>query len=175
MSAYSIVFCWLVGFVFFIYFSNYNNLKQGNFKKRIQQNNPSLCVKLLTEDMFKPSTIWWSRQPTVTVKSLSNDNGDVNRNGKNAVGLISKTTTSHVHHAFLHISLPSLHDYNVKNAEFPPWPLAGSGFVHGSPWFKYSTTLVNSQLVCLRPVGILHPIMFDLNCSSYEFARPHWH
>ena len=35
---------------------------------------------------------------------------------KNAVGLISKTTTSHVHHAFLYISLPSLHDYNVKNA-----------------------------------------------------------
>ena len=39
---------------------------------------------------------------------------------KNAVGLISKTTTSHVHHAFLYIYLPSLHDYNVKNAEFPP-------------------------------------------------------
>ena len=56
-------------------------------------------------------------QPTVTVKSLSNDNGDVNKNGKkNAVGLISKTTTSHVQHAFLYISLPSLHDYNVKNA-----------------------------------------------------------
>ena len=36
------------------------------------------------------------------------------------VGLISKTTTLHVQHAFLHISLPSLHDYNVKNAEFPP-------------------------------------------------------
>ena len=39
---------------------------------------------------------------------------------KNAVGLISKTTTLHVHHAILYISLPSLHDYNVKNAEFPP-------------------------------------------------------
>ena len=35
---------------------------------------------------------------------------------KNAVDLISKTTTSHVHHAILYISLPSLHDYNVKNA-----------------------------------------------------------
>ena len=31
-------------------------------------------------------------------------------------GLRSKTTTSHVHHAFLYISLPSLNDYNVKNA-----------------------------------------------------------
>ena len=34
------------------------------------------------------------------------------------VGLISKTTTSHVHHAFLYISLPSLHDYNVKMPNF---------------------------------------------------------
>ena len=62
-------------------------------------------------------------RPTVIVKSLSNDNGNgngnVNKNGKKrstVVGLISKTTTSHVQHAFLYISLPSLHDYNVKNA-----------------------------------------------------------
>ena len=84
MSSYSIVFCWLVlfGFDFFFSFSKYNKLEQGSFKKRTQQNTPSLCVKLLTEDTFKPSTIWWSRQPTVTVKSLSNDNGDVNKNGK---------------------------------------------------------------------------------------------
>ena len=27
---------------------------------------------------------------------------------------MSKTKTLHVHHAFLYISLPSLHDYNVK-------------------------------------------------------------
>ena len=30
----------------------------------------------------------------------SNDNGDVSENGKNAIGLISKTKTLHVHHAF---------------------------------------------------------------------------
>ena len=29
--------------------------------------------------------------------------------------------------------------------------------------FKSSTTPVNSQLVCIRPVGILNPIMFHLN------------
>ena len=29
---------------------------------------------------------------------------------------MSKTTTLHVHHAFLYISLPSLHNYDVK------WP-----------------------------------------------------
>ena len=26
-------------------------------------------------------------------------------------------------------------------------------FVPGNPWFNFSGTLVNSQLVCLRPVG----------------------
>ena len=31
-----------------------------------------------------------------------------------AIGLLRKTTTLHVHHAFLYISLPSLHDYDVK-------------------------------------------------------------
>ena len=37
--------------------------------------------------------------------TLSNDDGDINENGKKAM---------HVHHAFLYISLPSLHDYDVK-------------------------------------------------------------
>ena len=32
--------------------------------------------------------------------SLSNDDVDGNENGKKAIGLISKTTTLHVHHAF---------------------------------------------------------------------------
>ena len=41
---------------------------------------------------------------------LSNDDGDANENGK--------TTTLHVHHAFLYISIPSLHDYNVKVPKF---------------------------------------------------------
>ena len=31
-----------------------------------------------------------------------------------------------------------------------------------NPSFKSSATLVNSQLVCLRPVGILNPVMFNL-------------
>ena len=38
--------------------------------------------------------------------------------GKTAIGLVSKTTTLHVHHAFLYISLPSLHDYKVKMPNF---------------------------------------------------------
>ena len=34
---------------------------------------------------------------------------------------------------------------------------------HGSPEFKSSTTLVDCKLVCLRPVGILNPVKFNLN------------
>ena len=44
---------------------------------------------------------------------------------------------------------------------------------HGSPEFKSSATLVNSQLVCLRPVGILNNVMFNLNHLFQLFARPH--
>ena len=43
------------------------------------------------------------------LRSISNDDGDVNENGKK-----SNRFRLHVHHAFLYISLPSLHDYNVK-------------------------------------------------------------
>ena len=48
--------------------------------------------------------------------SVSNEDGDGNgnENAKIAMGLLSKTTTLHVHHAFLYISLPSLHDYHLK-------------------------------------------------------------
>ena len=38
------------------------------------------------------------------------------RQSKKTIGLVSKTTPLHVHHPFLYISLPSLHDYDVK------WP-----------------------------------------------------
>ena len=41
-----------------------------------------------------------------------------NENVKNTIGLISTTTTSHVHHTFLHISFLFLHDYDVKMPNF---------------------------------------------------------
>ena len=50
--------------------------------------------------------------------SFSNGDGDGNENGKKAIGLISKTTTLHMHHTILYISLPSLHDYDVKMPNF---------------------------------------------------------
>ena len=46
------------------------------------------------------------------VGTLRNNDGD--GNGRKAIGLVSKTTTLRVHHAFLYISFPSLHDYNVR-------------------------------------------------------------
>ena len=48
------------------------------------------------------------------IGTLRNYDGDDNRNVKKAIGLMSKTTTLHVRHAFLHISLQSLHNYDVK-------------------------------------------------------------
>ena len=36
------------------------------------------------------------------------------RQRQRAIGLVSKKTTLLVHHVFLYISWPSLHDYNVK-------------------------------------------------------------
>ena len=50
--------------------------------------------------------------------SLTNVDGDGSENGKKATGLDWQTTTTHVYHAFLYISLTSLHDYNVKVPNF---------------------------------------------------------
>ena len=65
-----------------------------------------------------PKDLWDHHTEDTLLGSISNDDGDVNDNGKKAIGLFSKTTTSHVHHAFVYISLPSLHDYNVKMPNF---------------------------------------------------------
>ena len=43
----------------------------------------------------------------------------------------------------------------------------------GSPEFESSAALVNSQLVCLWPVGILNYVMFNLKYLFHLFARPH--
>ena len=50
---------------------------------------------------------------------FSNEVGDGNENVKK---LESKTRTPHAHRAFLFISLPPLHDYNMK---FPDRPFYG--------------------------------------------------
>ena len=45
--------------------------------------------------------------------------------------------------------------------------------VHGSPKFKSSAMLVNSQVVWLWTVGFLNPVTFNLNYFFQAFARPH--
>ena len=70
---------------------------------------------------FGTNTVTHARKLSVremSVGSFSNDEGDGNENVKKAVGLLSKTTSLHVHHAFLYISLPLLHDYDVKMPSF---------------------------------------------------------
>ena len=52
--------------------------------------------------------------PKQLAGSFSNDNGDSSENFKKAIGLLRKTTNLHMHHAFLHISLLSLHDCDMK-------------------------------------------------------------
>ena len=49
---------------------------------------------------------------------LKSDDGNGDVNVKMAIGLVGKTTILHVHHAFLFISLLSLHDYDVKIPKF---------------------------------------------------------
>ena len=54
----------------------------------------------------------------MTLGTLRSDDGDGNGDATKAIGLISKRTILQVHHAFLYISLPSLHDYDVKMPNF---------------------------------------------------------
>ena len=43
-----------------------------------------------------------------------------------------------------------------------------------SPWFNFSAALVNSQLACLRPVGILNSCCSQLPCSVVSLIVIHW-
>ena len=69
-----------------------------------------LCRKVLGYD----ADVLYPR----TIGTLRSDDGDGNGNATKAIGLISKTTILHVHQAFLCISLPSLHDYEMKMPNF---------------------------------------------------------
>ena len=72
--------------------------------------------------MGAPGIDWCITGVTLTnlgaTESFNNDDGDGSENVKKAIGLLNKTTTLHVHHAFLYISLPPLQDYNVKMPNF---------------------------------------------------------
>ena len=50
--------------------------------------------------------------------SLSNDDGNINENSKKAKGLDWQNNNFACNHPVLYISLPSLHDYDVKMPNF---------------------------------------------------------
>ena len=55
------------------------------------------------------------------LRTLRSNDATVTRTSKKkkkAIGSISKTTTSHVHHTFLYIYIPFLHDYDLKLPKF---------------------------------------------------------
>ena len=53
-----------------------------------------------------------------TKESVSNDDGDGNKNGKKAIGLDWHNNNFARRSRYLYISLPSLHDYDVKRPIF---------------------------------------------------------
>ena len=60
-----------------------------------------------------------ARKPSIREMSVGSfSNGDGDENIKKAIRLLSKTTSLHVRHTFLYISLPLLHDYNMKMPSF---------------------------------------------------------
>ena len=48
------------------------------------------------------------------IESLSNDDGDGNKNGKNVIGFDWHNNNFARRSLYLYISLPPLHDYDVK-------------------------------------------------------------
>ena len=54
----------------------------------------------------------------LTIGTLRSDDVDGNGDAAKTIGLICKTTILRVHRAFLYISLPSLHDCDVKMPNF---------------------------------------------------------
>ena len=70
-----------------------------------------MMVIHISEHILQPYNTPVAHKP---LGSFSKDDGDGNQDVKKAIGLLRKTTTLHVHHAFLYISSASLLDYDVK-------------------------------------------------------------
>ena len=72
------------------------------------------------------------------IGTLRSDDGDGSENVVKAIGLpvIRKTATLHVHHTFLYISLPFLHDYDVKMPHFMFYFFGGELTKKGNSFFE---------------------------------------
>ena len=103
-----------------------------------------------------------------TIGSLRCHNSDGNVNIKNAIGLIKKTTTLHVQHAFLYISSPSLHDYNLESPGFTFY----GGRKHTMTNFSFSFLYLEMVVRNLTPGDIAY------NCQiliAMKFERTQIH
>ena len=79
-----------------------------SFSSRHLQVSNQVSVKIVPDCMVLRFSVQIG-----TSGSLGNDDGDGNKNGRKKNNRF-KWTPLHVQHAFLYISLPSLHDYHLK-------------------------------------------------------------
>ena len=104
-------------------FSEDNGDSNENVKRAIEcfyvtSRQPYWCPKTMKRwPCWCPKPVLWGLNSSV-MQTLSfvpiNLHRCWPREWKHSIGLLSKTTSLHVHHAFLYISLPLLHDYDVK-------------------------------------------------------------
>ena len=82
-----------------------------------------------------------------SLETLTSNDANGNENVKKPIGFTSKTTTLHVHHAFLYIFCPFLHDYDVK---MPNSALYGGRKQAKTKFYLSFCTWIWSQRIQLR-------------------------
>ena len=130
-------------------------------------------ISFLHADAYLRDWYILSPQSSLVVKgNLSNDDGDVNENGKKAVAYVGKTTTLHVHVAFLYISLPSLHDYDVN---LPNFTFCQGREHKATTFFFFSWTSIQSLRIQLQKKDYIWRIEWDgISATEVESARIHF-
>ena len=98
--------------------------ERGTFSVKNDKGGKGLDLRV-EPPLIKPGSDPPPPQPNPSLRGAELENRDfkIQQRGRQwehqkTIGLISKTTTSHVHHTFLYISFPFLHDYNVKMPNF---------------------------------------------------------
>ena len=107
-----------------------------------------------------------------SVGSFSNDDGDGNESGKKAIDLISKTSSLHVYHTFLYISLPSLHDYDVKMPNFTSYGERKQATTNFPFSFKLESDPKKSTPGKLAHIS--HFQLMEINATKFEKTRIHF-
>ena len=97
----------------------------------------SCSISRLTEFSLSLHPLFWCHMVSLSyISDLTKPRRRRQRERQNTIILMSKTTTLHVHHAFLYISMPSLRNYDVKWPDFKftwEWKRQGDKFYHLCP------------------------------------------